>query len=84
MVSLVVMAAGLGSRFGGTKQLAAVGADNLALRGAVEGAAADRPRILVSAVEHASVRRTELLCPGICLGLIGPHRRSNLVLAAAR
>ncbi len=33
-------------------------ANNLALRGAVEGAPADRPRILVSAVEHASVRRT--------------------------
>ena len=33
-------------------------ANNLALRGAVEGTPADRPRILVSAVEHASVRRT--------------------------
>ena len=33
-------------------------ANNLALRGAVDGAPADRPRILVSAVEHASVRRT--------------------------
>lgn len=33
-------------------------ANNLALRGAVEGAPADRPRILVSAAEHASVRRT--------------------------
>ena len=33
-------------------------ANNLALRGAVEGAPADRTRILVSAVEHASVRRT--------------------------
>ena len=33
-------------------------ANNLALRGAVEGAPADRPRILVSAVEHASVRET--------------------------
>ena len=33
-------------------------ANNLALRGAVEGAPADRPRVLVSAVEHASVRRT--------------------------
>lgn len=32
--------------------------NNLALRGAVEGAPADRPRILVSAVEHASVRET--------------------------
>ena len=33
-------------------------ANNLALRGAVEGASADRPRILISAVEHASVHRT--------------------------
>ena len=33
-------------------------ANNLALRGAVDGAPADRQRILVSAVEHASVRRT--------------------------
>ena len=33
-------------------------ANNLALRGAVEGAPTDRPRILVSAVEHASVLRT--------------------------
>ena len=33
-------------------------ANNLALRGAVEGAPADRPRILISAVEHASVRQT--------------------------
>ena len=32
--------------------------NNLALRGAVEGAPADRPRILISAVEHASVRET--------------------------
>ena len=32
--------------------------NNLALRGAVEGTSADRPRILVSAVEHASVRET--------------------------
>lgn len=32
--------------------------NNLALRGAVEGAPVDRPRILVSAVEHASVRET--------------------------
>ena len=33
-------------------------ANNLALRGAVEGASAGRPRILISAVEHASVRQT--------------------------
>ena len=33
-------------------------ANNLALRGAAEGAPAGRSRILVSAVEHASVRRT--------------------------
>lgn len=33
-------------------------ANNLALRGAVEGGSVDRPRILVSAVEHASVGRT--------------------------
>ena len=33
-------------------------AQNLALRGAAEGAPAGRSRILVSAVEHASVRRT--------------------------
>ena len=32
-------------------------ANNLALRGAVESASDDRPRILISAVEHASVRR---------------------------
>lgn len=33
-------------------------ANNLALRGAVEAAPADRPRLLVSAVEHASVHQT--------------------------
>ena len=33
-------------------------ANNLALRGAAEGAPAGRPRILISAVEHASVRQT--------------------------
>ena len=33
-------------------------ANNLALRGAVEGAPAGRPRMLISAVEHASVRQT--------------------------
>ena len=33
-------------------------ANNLAIRGAVEGASAGRPRILISAVEHASVRQT--------------------------
>ena len=32
--------------------------NNLALRGAVEGAPVSRPRILISAVEHASVRQT--------------------------
>jgi len=32
-------------------------ANNLALRGAIEGGPAGRPRILVSAVEHASVRQ---------------------------
>ena len=32
--------------------------NNLALRGAVEGAAVGRPRILISAIEHASVRQT--------------------------
>ena len=32
--------------------------NSLALRGAMEGALANRPRILVSAVEHASVRET--------------------------
>ena len=32
--------------------------NTLALRGAMEGALANRPRILVSAVEHASVRET--------------------------
>ena len=33
-------------------------ANNLALRGAVEGAPAERSRIVISAVEHASVRKT--------------------------
>lgn len=33
-------------------------ANNLAVRGAVEDGPADRPRILLSAVEHASVRQT--------------------------
>ena len=32
--------------------------NNLALRGTVEGAAVNRPRILISAVEHASIRQT--------------------------
>ena len=32
--------------------------NNLALRGAVEDAAVGRPRILISAIEHASVRQT--------------------------
>ena len=35
-------------------------ANNLALRGVAEGAPAGRPRILISAVEHASVRQTAL------------------------
>ena len=33
-------------------------ANNLALRGIAEGAPVDRPRIVISAVEHASIRRT--------------------------
>ena len=33
-------------------------ANNLALRGCAEGASADRPRIVISAVEHASIRQT--------------------------
>ena len=33
-------------------------ANNLALQGTVDGALADRPRILISAVEHVSVSRT--------------------------
>ncbi|MFW6041982.1 MAG: aminotransferase class V-fold PLP-dependent enzyme, partial [Guyparkeria sp.] len=33
-------------------------ANNLALRGAVEASPVSRPRLLISAVEHASVRQT--------------------------
>lgn len=36
-------------------------ANNLALQGIVDGAPADRPRILISAVEHVSVSRTASL-----------------------
>ena len=53
------LAALVGGRPGGVVFTAgATEANNLALRGAVEAADADRRRVLVSAVEHASVGRT--------------------------
>ena len=47
-----------GVRSGVVFTAGATEANNLALRGAVEAAAPERKRLLVSAVEHASVRRT--------------------------
>ena len=53
------VAAMVGGRPGGVVFMAgATEANNLALQGIVDGAPADRPRILISAVEHASVSRT--------------------------
>ena len=53
------VAAMVGGRPGGVVFTAgATEANNLALQGTLAGAPADRPRILISAVEHASVRRT--------------------------
>ena len=49
-----------GTRSGVVFCAGATEANNLALRGAVEAAAPKRRRLLVSAVEHASVRRTAL------------------------
>ena len=47
-----------GTRSGVVFTAGATEANNLALRGAVEAAAPERKRLLISAVEHASVRRT--------------------------
>ena len=47
-----------GTRSGVVFTAGATEANNLALRGAVEAAAPERKRLLVSAVEHASVRQT--------------------------
>ena len=53
------VAAMVGGRPGGVVFTAgATEANNLALQGIVDGAPADRPRILISSVEHASVSRT--------------------------
>lgn len=53
------VAAMVGGRPGGVVFTAgATEANNLALQGIVDGAPDDRPRILISAVEHVSVRRT--------------------------
>lgn len=53
------VAAMVGGRPGGVVFTAgATEANNLALQGTLDGAPADRPRILISAVEHASVSRT--------------------------
>ena len=53
------IAAMVGGRASGVVFTAgATESNNLALRGAVEGAAVGRPRVLISAVEHASVRQT--------------------------
>ena len=47
-----------GTRSGVVFTAGATEANNLALRGAVEAAAPERTRLLISAVEHASVRQT--------------------------
>ena len=53
------VAAMVGGRPGGVVFTAgATEANNLALQGIVDGAPTDRPRILISAVEHVSVSRT--------------------------
>ena len=49
-----------GTRSGVVFTAGATEANNLALRGAVEAAAPERTRLLISAVEHASVRQTAL------------------------
>ena len=56
-----------GSPTGVVFTASATEANNLALRGALEGAPAGRARILVSAVEHASVSRTAKWLEERCL-----------------
>ena len=62
-------------------------ANNLALRGTVEGAPAGRSRILISAVEHASVRQTArwLYEQGLAkLDIRSPHAHSTSWSASPR
>lgn len=98
MVSLVVMAAGLGSRFGGAKQLAAVGADgeafiDFAIRDAVEAGVGRVVLIVRSDIEddvrhHIGDRHGELEISYVRQDEHGPQRAkpwgtAHAVLAAA-
>lgn len=98
MVTLVVMAAGLGSRFGGTKQLAVVGAGgeafvDFAIRDAVAAGVGRVVLIVRSDIEddvrrHIGDRFSDLDVRYVCQDQHGPHRAkpwgtAHAVLAAA-
>ena len=98
MVSLVVMAAGLGSRFGGTKQLAVVGADgeafvDFAIRDAVDAGVGRVVLIVRSDIKddvqrHIGDRYEDLEISYVCQDKHGPPRAkpwgtAHAVLAAA-
>ena len=98
MVTLVVMAAGLGSRFGGTKQLAVVGANgeafvDFAIRDAVDAGVGRVVLIVRSDIEddvrrHIGDRYGELDISYVCQDQHGPQRSkpwgtAHAVLAAA-
>ncbi|MDE0701392.1 MAG: NTP transferase domain-containing protein [Acidimicrobiaceae bacterium] len=98
MVSLVVMAAGLGSRFGGTKQLAVVGADgeafiDYAIRDAVDAGVGRVVLIVRSDIKddvqrHIGDRYGNLEISYVCQDEHGPPRAkpwgtAHAVLAAA-
>ena len=98
MVSLVVMAAGLGSRFGGTKQLAVVGADgeafvDFAIRDAVDAGVGRVVLIVRSDIKddvrrHIGDRYGDLEISYVCQDEHGPPRSkpwgtAHAVLAAA-
>ena len=98
MVTLVVMAAGLGSRFGGTKQLAVVGAGgeafvDFAIRDAVDAGVGKVVLIVRSDIEddvrrHIGDRYGDLDISYVCQDQHGPQRSkpwgtAHAVLAAA-
>ena len=84
MVSLVVMAAGLGSRFGGTKQLAVVGSDgeafvDFAIRDAVDAGVGKVVLIVRSDIKddvrrHIGDRYADLEISYVCQDEHGPPR----------